>query len=68
MNRVVAVKEKFGISHLQAHDIVKFVSEMIAEELTAEIDFVKSDGDLYELSNGLNRAVHKVKTYDTESW
>ena len=66
MTKVEIIKEQFNLPYLVANDLVKSITTMIAEELTAHIEFVESDGDLFGIAAGLKRAVQMIKQIEVE--
>lgn len=63
MRRVDAVQEFVGCGLLQANDITRFVSNLIAEEIEAQAAFWEIEGDTYSLVNGLRRAAMVAGKY-----
>lgn len=66
MNRSEKLREQFDLGMLQSIDVTKFISNMIADEIEAQAEFLDIEGDLYGVANGLRKAAQIARTYKQE--
>lgn len=65
MKRSDAVQELISAQY-QAIKVTQLLSNLIADEIEAHIDYVQAGGDTYGLSAGLHRAVAIARKYNPD--
>lgn len=65
MTRSEAVRELID-GQFQAIKVTQLLSNLIADEIEAHIDYVKADGDIYGLTPGLTQAAQIARKYNHE--
>jgi len=63
MNRIDTIREECNLGLLQATEVVRKISNLIADELETQSELLDLEGDLYAQINGLRLATKIIRNY-----
>ena len=66
MSRVDVVRQECNLGLFQSTDVVRCVSNLIADEIEGYAQFLEVEGDIYGMVGGLRKAIQIVRNYDKD--